>query len=210
MESNREERELIERVKSGESQCFSELVLRYERPVFQSVFAFLGNRQEAEDITQDVFVSAFRKISSFEYRASFLTWLRRIAYNQCVDARRKTKSRRTTSVDFELEPQQVSESQSPESVAQGNELLRHVRGAIDALAEEQRSIIILRDLDGLDYAEIAGLLDIPIGTVRSRLHRARCELREIMEKRGLASLLNESATVESQKLQESRGRISHD
>lgn len=208
MESNREDRELIERVKSGESQCFSELVLRYERPVFQSVFAFLGNRQEAEDVTQDVFVTAFRKIASFEYRASFLTWLRRIAYNQCIDARRKTKSRRTIAVDFDLEPQQVSNSPSPESVAQNNELLRNVRSTIDALAEEQRSIIILRDIDGLDYAEIASLLDIPIGTVRSRLHRARCELRDMMEKRGLASHLNESADTDSQSHQ-TRGRLSN-
>jgi RNA polymerase sigma-70 factor (ECF subfamily) len=209
MESNREDRELIERVKSGDSQWFSELVLRYERPVFQSVFAFLANRQDAEDVTQDVFVTAFRKIASFEYRASFLTWLRRIAYNQCVDARRKTKNRRTTSVDFELGAQQVSDFPSPEHAAQSQELLRHVRSAIDALAEEQRSILILRELDGLDYAEIAELLEIPVGTVRSRLHRARCELREIMENRGLSALLDEPASIESQKNRQSHGRLSN-
>lgn len=192
-----EDRDLIERVKSGESECFAELVLRYERPVFQSVFVFLGNRQEAEDVTQDVFVTAFRKIASFEYRASFLTWLRRIAFNQCVDARRKSKSRRTTSVDFEYEPQEVSEVPSPDSVAQGKELVDRVRGAIDSLGEEQRSIILLRDIDGLDYSEIAGLLDIPVGTVRSRLHRARCELREVMEKRGLQNLLDGPGALES-------------
>ncbi|XZE43480.1 RNA polymerase sigma factor [Pirellulaceae bacterium SH467] len=192
-----EDRDLIERVKSGESQCFAELVLRYERPVFQSVFAFLGNRQEAEDVTQDVFVTAFRKIASFEYRASFLTWLRRIAFNQCVDARRKSKSRRTTSVDFEIEPQRDSQVSSPDRVAQGNELIDRVRGAIDTLAEEQRTIILLRDIDGLDYSEIAGLLDIPVGTVRSRLHRARCELREVMEKRGLQNLLDGFGPLDS-------------
>lgn len=185
MKSSSEDSELINKVLAGEHPCFDVLVERYEHVVFNAALMFLRNRQSAEDVTQDVFISAYRRLASFEGRSSFATWLRKITFNQCIDYKRRQQARPVSS--FEDGPIQVADANSvnPVTIAEGNELVAGVRAAIDLLGEEQRGIILLREIQGLDYAEIAEVLDIPVGTVRSRLHRARLELRDVLVRQGL-------------------------
>lgn len=183
MESSSEDSELIKKVLGGEHHHFDILVQRYERLVFSSALSFLRNRQSAEDVTQEVFLSAYRRLASFEGRSAFGTWLRRITFNQCIDFKRRLQSRPASN----LEDGSLHESQleSPSEIAEGKELVAGVREAIDLLGEEPRHIILLREIQGLDYSEIAEILAIPVGTVRSRLHRARLELKDILLRRGL-------------------------
>lgn len=189
MESPLDDVELIELVRSGSSHHFAILVGRHQNRIFQFVFSLLRNRQDAEDLTQEAFVGAFRKLHSFEGRSSFFTWLRRLAYNLCIDHLRKQKSRKsdlsTPDTSYLVAPQ----SANPMNRIEERETIDAVRSAMDQLSEEQRSIVCMRDIDGMDYSEIASVLDIPIGTVRSRLHRARLELKSVFERAGLRAFM---------------------
>jgi RNA polymerase sigma-70 factor, ECF subfamily len=183
-----EEKSLIRCVVAGESPKFELLVNRYQQRIFAVLFAMLGNRQDAEDVTQSAFVTAFRKLDKFENRSSFYTWLHRIAFHQAIDLQRKKA--RTTKRHMS---QDISESmhdasadlETPATIAVKNETAMQIQFALSKLANDQRNIIVLRDLQGMDYAEIASTLDLPIGTVRSRLHRARLELRDLLKSAGL-------------------------
>lgn len=196
MNSNSEDRQVIDQVLAGEPWRFSALVERYERPVFLSAFSFLRNRQDAEDVTQEVFVAAFRRLASFEGRSSFLTWLRKIVFNQCVDLRRKKIVRHSVSLESNSVLPLARPSDGPAAIAQRKDLVESVQRAIDSLSDEYRHIILLRDVDGIDYSEIASILEIPIGTVRSRLHRARSELKLVLESRRIDLLALEDSTSE--------------
>lgn len=182
-----EEKALIAAIVGGESQRFEQLVLTYQQRIFVAMLGLLGNRQDAEDVTQETFVSAFRKLDRFEFRSSFYTWLHRIAWNLAIDFQRQRGRRKNAMhIESDREADEISGHQPPpdHSVLTG-ETVAQVQKALMEIDEERRHVIVLRDLQGLDYAEIASLLDIPIGTVRSRLHRARIELREAMLRAGL-------------------------
>jgi RNA polymerase sigma-70 factor (ECF subfamily) len=186
MDAKLEDGELIQQILAGDSKPFSLLVTKHQRSVFSTAYGMLGNQQDAEDVTQEVFVTAFRKLATFEGRSSFLTWLRRIAFNLAIDLRRRKKSR-GSATQFAVADDIVSTKES--SVADSmitSETVSTVRRAIDSLPDEQRVVVVLRDLQDLDYSEIAELLSIPIGTVRSRLHRARLELKATLERMGAA------------------------
>jgi RNA polymerase sigma-70 factor (ECF subfamily) len=183
-----EEMVLIATIQAGQSAKFEILVENYQRRIYATLLAMLGNRQDAEDITQDTFITAFRKIKQYEQRSSFYTWLHRIAFNLAIDLQRKQK--RTTKKcvgDQLLETQESSESQAttPDAITIAKETGQLVQLAMSRLEPERRNIIALRDLQGLDYSDIAAMLDLPMGTVRSRLHRARLELKDIMESMGM-------------------------
>ena len=189
MESPLDDTELIELIRSGSTHHFAVLVERHQNRIFQFVLALLRNRQDAEDVAQEAFVGAFRKLDSFEGRSSFFTWLRRLAYNACIDHLRKKKSRKSDLSTPDTSYLVASQSANPMNRLEERETIDAVRSAIDQLPEEQRSIVCMRDIDGMDYSEIASVLDIPIGTVRSRLHRARLELKSIFERAGLRAFL---------------------
>lgn len=182
-----EEKALITAIVGGESHKFEQLVVAYQQRIFVAMVGILGNRQDAEDVTQDAFVTAFRKIQKFEFRSSFYTWLHRIAWNLAIDFQRQRGRRRNAMhVEGDHETTEISGQQpTPDQTMLTNETIAQVQKALMQIDEERRHVIILRDLQGLDYAEIASLLDIPIGTVRSRLHRARLELREVMMSSGM-------------------------
>lgn len=189
MESPLDDAELIELIRAGSVQYFAALVERHQNRVFQFVFSLIRNRQDAEDVTQDAFVGAFRKLDSFEGRSTFFTWLRRLAYNACIDHLRKQKSRKSDLSTPDTSHLVAPQSANPMNRFEERETIDAVRSAIDQLPEEQRSIACMRDIDGMDYSEIASVLDIPIGTVRSRLHRARLELKSILERAGLHAFM---------------------
>ena len=183
-----EETALIDYIVSGQASKFEILVGNYQQRIYASLFAMLGNRQDAEDVTQETFLTAFRKLDQFERRSSFYTWLHRIAFNTAIDLQRRkkrTKNQFSSGDMTETSEPKEQYSHSPPSIVMAKETVFQVQIALSRLDEERRSIIVLRDLQGVDYAEIAGFLGIPIGTVRSRLHRARIELREIMTAMGI-------------------------
>jgi RNA polymerase sigma-70 factor (ECF subfamily) len=172
----------IRRVLDGDAAAYSELVRRYQSRLFAIVYAMTGNREDAEDLTQEAFARAFWKLNTFQHRSSFATWLSHIAMNLTRSHRRKHRHEKS-------QPKMPFDLAMEEAVARGpqvdqrsieQEQSEKLRQAILRLDEERRSILILRDVDGMDYESIAETLDVPIGTVRSRLHRARLELREII------------------------------
>jgi RNA polymerase sigma-70 factor (ECF subfamily) len=171
--------ELVRRVQKGERGAFDLLVLRYQHKVVKLVARLLRDPAEAEDVAQDAFVKAYRALGSFRGDSAFYTWLYRIAVNT---ARNTMASRQRRPLDYEADlsesEQSVVESRmrhgdTPEAVALTDEIHRTVNDAIGALPEDLRTAIVLREVEGLSYEEIAEAMDCPVGTVRSRIFRAR-------------------------------------
>ena len=156
-----------------------------------------GSAEDAQDIAQEAFVQAYLKLDTFGGRSAFYTWLYRIAFNCCVSHGRKRRER--TSLDTLRESSGLDPSDpadGPDQPALAAERCELLHAALGQLAEEHRQVIVLRELDGFDYKQIAEVLEVPIGTIRSRLFRARLQLKEL-----LASVLGESpsaATTDTQ------------
>ena len=175
-----EEDDLIRSAKEGDLDSFNHLVERYQREVYNLSLRMLGNAPAAEDATQDAFISAFRGIGKFR-GGSFRAWLFRIAANACRDQLRSLRRRPTTSMDsvpLEIE----SDQPSPEDLAMRRELGEEIKRALAALPPDQRLAVILRDIEGLDYGEIAHVTGSSLGTVKSRINRGRERLRHHLER----------------------------
>ena len=163
--------ELVERFKSGEKAVFEELFSIYQDMVFNIAWGMSGNRELAEDITQEAFVRAYLGLSGFRGKSSFKTWLYRIAVNQAL--RMRGQSARRTDVEHLMEDIDLpSDEITPGEAAQISEMERSVREAIAELPEAQRTVVTLRYLEGLDLADVAEVLGTPLGTVKSRIHHA--------------------------------------
>ena len=206
-----EETALIDSIVSGQSSKFEVLVGSYQQRIYATLFGILGNRQDAEDVTQETFITAFRKLDQFEHRSSFYTWLHRIAFNAAIDLQRRKKRAKNQFIvrdSVEISEPADRQTESPATIVMAKETVAQVQLALSRLDEERRNIIVLRDLQGIDYAEIASMLDIPAGTVRSRLHRARIELREIMNAMGIGDspLQQEQSVVKKQMVAQGRNQ----
>ena len=182
--SNIDDAALIERSRGGEPEAFGELVVRYQDRLYNTLTRVCGDAEEARDVAQEAFVQAFVKLDSFQGKSAFYTWLYRIAFNTAISRRRRRKP--TTSLDEArdaagVEP--VDHDAAPEANLDREEQAIQVQAALATLSEEHRTVLVLREIDDRDYETISQMLDIPVGTVRSRLHRARRELREEMERR---------------------------
>jgi RNA polymerase sigma-70 factor (ECF subfamily) len=187
------ERVLIRRLQQRDEKAFVEIVRMYQHKVFNLVYRMIGNAEEAEDVAQEVFVTVFKAIDSFRGEAKFSTWLYRIAANHCKN-RMKYLGRRSYKATGELNEateKEAAEAQpssmrphvdGPDAVLEGLELERTVQDGIKALEEEHRVLIILRDVEDLSYEEISSITGLELGTVKSRLHRARLQLKEHMAK----------------------------
>jgi RNA polymerase sigma-70 factor (ECF subfamily) len=170
---------LIDQSLQGNTGAFGQLVQRHQDRLYNALVHLVGDRVEAEDIAQEAFVQAFLKLRTFQRQSAFYTWLYRIAFNNAVS--RKRRKRLEVSIDQGREQSGLEPSDDGE--APGDRLLREeqarqVREGLALLSEEHRAILVLREIEGCDYDAIAQILDINIGTVRSRLHRARAHLRE--------------------------------
>ena len=171
---------LVQRVQKGDKTAFDLLVRKYQHKVVKLVTRYLRDPSEAEDVAQEAFIKAYRAIPQFRGDSAFYTWLYRIAINTAKNA---IVSRDRSPVDFDLDLQTVEESNSmqmrladaetPESLLQTEEIRTTVNQAIEALPEDLRTAIVLRELEGLSYEDIAQAMDCPVGTVRSRIFRAR-------------------------------------
>jgi len=180
---------LIERAQRGQMDAFGQLIAKYQDRIYNAIYRIAGSPENASDLTQEAFLKAMESIDRFKGRSGFYTWLFRIAVNQAISARRKQKRRSTISLsgndgDWELDGQAAGlrPGTDRESTDPAERMLRREREALvdrslRSLDPEQRAMLVMRDMESMDYATIAEILDVPIGTVKSRLHRARMALR---------------------------------
>lgn len=189
--SSTSEEHLVERLQRREEPAFNELVLQYEKSVYRLAFRMLGSVSDAEDLAQEVFVQVFRNIEAFRGESKISTWLYRITVNLSKN-RTKYLARRHSHQHQELEETASGVTESvgfvttgqvsrPDQDLLGSELERIVQECLLSLDSEFREVLILRDVEGLSYEEIALLLEVPQGTLKSRLHRARAELKARVE-----------------------------
>ena len=183
---------LVRRVQRGDKGAFDALVLKYQHKLVKLVMRYVRNPAEAEDIAQEAFIKAYRALPQFRGDSAFYTWLYRIAINTAKNA---VVSRDRSPVEYDLDRSNTDESydmqgrmkdsETPEGLVLTDEIRSTVNAAIDALPEDLRTAIVLRELEGLSYEEIAAAMSCPVGTVRSRIFRAReaidRRLREVFE-----------------------------
>jgi RNA polymerase sigma-70 factor (ECF subfamily) len=180
-----DDREAVRRVQAGDTEAFEPLVEKYKRKVFRLAYQVLRDQEEALDVAQEAFVKAFRALPAFKGDSAFYTWLFRITMNVALDRKRQRATRAKSFGAEDVPPEEwertaTSTDPDPEDVATGVERRERIRKGLASLSEHHRTIIILSDIEGLQYREIAEVLGIPMGTVMSRLHHARKRLREVL------------------------------
>ena len=193
--------EIVRRAQAGDHDAFRMLVERYQGRAYGLALRVLRDEEQAKDAVQDAFLKVYRSLDRFEGRAGFYTWLYRIVMNQCLDHKRRDKSDREVEWNDESAVGLLDASESAASLAgrdadreapdvaiERSEIRQAVARAIDALPEDARRTIQLREIDGLSYKEIAEAMGIPKGTVMSRLHYARQRLRELLQEAGIDPL----------------------
>ncbi|MCA9245786.1 MAG: sigma-70 family RNA polymerase sigma factor [Planctomycetales bacterium] len=171
--------QIIQRVLAGERSAFGLLVSRYQDRLYNTLFHVVGSAEDARDLVQDAFVQALVKLDTFRGTSAFYTWLYRIAFNQAMSLKRREKP--VESIEFarqQVGREPIDGSDRPDEPMMRQERVDLVRSALAALGEEHRTILVLREIDGCCYETISEILNLPIGTVRSRLHRARTQLRD--------------------------------
>lgn len=187
--SSREDEELVAGAKTGEVDAFNEIVQRYETAVYGLCLRFLANTEAAADAAQETFVAAFRHLSG--YRGGNLrSWLLRIAANRCRDELRRLRSRPTTSLDDLADEGEglviaAEENETPEEATLRHERSQALAQALGKLSADHRLAVLLCDVEGLDYRQAAQAMDCSLGTVKSRLSRARAYLRDWLREREL-------------------------
>jgi RNA polymerase sigma-70 factor (ECF subfamily) len=178
---------LIEEAKKGDLDAFNSLVLSYQTRVYNLAYRILGDEASAEDITQTTFLAAYQKLSGFR-GGSYMAWILRIATNQCYDSLRYAKRHPTTPLEPGNDDDDTPESPSwmtdtsnePEDMFDQAELEHAIQHCLNALPAEYRTVAVLVDVQGMDYEAVAGIIKTPLGTVKSRLARARLRLRECL------------------------------
>ena len=180
-----DEARLIERATRGDAQAFNELMGAHERRMYAVAFRMCGTKEDAEDCLQEAMLRIYRSISTFKAQSSFGTWVYRITMNTCLDELRRRKNRPSTSLDDMLDagwsPSDTREG--PEQRAVRSELRTGLEAMILELPEDMRSAVVLRDIQGLSYEDIARALDANVGTIKSRISRGREKLREKIQAR---------------------------
>jgi RNA polymerase sigma-70 factor (ECF subfamily) len=180
MTGSNDDNSLIEACRAGRSEAFGILVQRYQDRLYPTMLRLTGSAEDALDLLQDAFLKAFEKLDKFHGESSFYTWVYRIAVNLALSGRRRRKvTLRLTRTDHDpIDPRDESPSSDPTlplELAERDEL---IQAALNALADDHRAVVVMKEFDGLRYEEIASILGVPVGTVRSRLHRARLDLKE--------------------------------
>lgn len=184
-----DEPSLIEAAQQGKVDAFNELVLTYQHQVYNLAHRILGDPASAADVTQETFIAAFNSIARFR-GGSFKSYLMRIVSNRCYDELRRRKRRPATSfedfgdVDEEANPVLVNGGEGPEAHAESQEVAHAIQAGIETLPPDQRVTLVLSDVQGLSYQEIAAATGVSLGTVKSRLARARGKLRDYLRTKG--------------------------
>ena len=172
--------DLEERLRRGDPRAFEDLVIAYQHRVFGVALRMLRNRSEAEEIAQEVFLRVHRAVEDFRGEAKLSTWLYAITSRLCLN--RLASGERRMAREGEESLERLRGDADPAAHVERIELEAALQRAIPELPEERRIVVVLRDFEGLSYEEIAAALDLPLGTVRSRLHRARTDLKEKLER----------------------------
>ena len=177
---------LIAECLQGDTAAFGVLVRRHQDRLYNSVYRMVGNAEDAYDVVQEAFLNAYQSLESFKGDSLFFTWLYRIAVNTAISLKRKQRA--VVSIDAgrngdqSMEPPDTSDLSRPGHAMEQAEQQRRVRAALARLSPEHRAVLVMKDMEGQKYENMAEVLQVPIGTIRSRLHRARLELRELLEK----------------------------
>lgn len=180
-----DDNQLIDAALAGNSAAFGELVRKYQDRLYNTMTHLTRSSEDARDAVQDAFVKAFVKLDTFQRSSGFYTWLYRIAFNTAMSQQRRRRP--AESLDTRSDrgaiprrgcPEPLDPATGPSDRLEREELALQVRAALETLSDEHRMVLILRDIDGCDYEAMAEMLSVPVGTVRSRLHRARLQLRE--------------------------------
>ena len=184
------EKVLVQQAKAGDRNAFAALVSAYETKIYNLALRYLGNREDAMDASQEVFLRVFRFLPGFQEESGFSTWIYRIGVNVCKDmlAKQSRRNEQSLEVEDEDDKQRTMEladhRYTPEQIVENAELRSVLSEAIAALPDQQREVIVLRDIQGLSYDEIANVLSLEPGTVKSRLSRARENLRKKLLQNG--------------------------
>jgi len=181
--------ELVRAAAGGDEDAFAQLVALHEKKVYNLALRMCGDPEDAWDAAQEAFLSAWRGLPSFRGEAGFATWLYRLTTNACIDFLRRSRRRETVSMTVEDEEddrqaQIPDERYSPQRELERQEARRALQEGLAALSPEHRQVLLLRELEGLSYQEIARCLELEEGTVKSRIARARLSLREILVRSG--------------------------
>ncbi len=172
------ENDLIKRCRDRDPRAMEQIVKRYQKQVYNTAYGIVGNREDAQDITQDVFLTVWNKISQFKQKSKFSTWIYQIAKNQSLNLKSKKKRRKTDATEIDDTQAWVPvEEKTPETKVLANEQQKLLLEALDSLKEKHRIILVLREMESLSYDDIAQVLGCSVGRVKSRLHEARLALR---------------------------------
>jgi RNA polymerase sigma-70 factor, ECF subfamily len=175
---------VVKRAQQGDRKALEELILGCERRVYNIAYRFMGNEADAYDMAQEALIKLYRNITSFKHKSSLSSWVYRLTVNTCMDGLRKRKHA-PISLEYSMEKGVSIEdtySASPEEQALSIEESEDIQKAINVLSDSYKSVIVMRDIDGLSYEEISESLDISIGTVKSRINRGRQQLKELLFK----------------------------
>jgi RNA polymerase sigma-70 factor (ECF subfamily) len=188
-------KEVIESCKAGDEKAFAEIVLHRQKKVFNISYRMLGNMEEAKDLAQEVFISVFESIKNLKEEIKFDAWLTQITLNHCRNRWKYLKRRQYFNSDSLDDPIETEEgnmpkaiydpSGNPETLYEKKRVQQLIQRGLLKLKEDQRELLVLRDLQGFSYEEIGESLGLPEGTIKSKLHRARMDLKGILEKSGL-------------------------
>jgi RNA polymerase sigma-70 factor (ECF subfamily) len=179
-----DDKSLIDACRAGRTEAFGALVSRYQDRLYPTILRLAGCAEDAQDVMQEAFLRAFQKLDRFHGESSFYTWVYRIAVNLTLSGHRRRRvaaRRRDESRGRALETACDPRDNDPSAPLERSERDRIIQGALDSLAPDHRAVVVMKEFDGLQYEEIGAILGVPVGTVRSRLHRARCELRERLQ-----------------------------
>ncbi len=182
-----EEHALVRQVLEGDGEAYRVLVERYQDRIYYVCYGFVRNQEDARDLAQESFVKAYRNLPGFEFRSKFYSWLARIATNLCIDWLRRKKVRKAEEFDESIAAHESAGVLSmahykndPRRAVESNQLRVRLMAAIEELPDQQRQAIVLREIDGLPYRDIAEIMGIPEGTVMSRLYYARKKLQQAL------------------------------
>ena len=182
-----DENRLIDECLKGQTAAFGELVRRYQDRLFNTVYRLVDSAEDAQDVVQEAFLHAYQSLDRFKGDSQFFTWLYRIAVNSAISLKRKHRvavklNQSGLGQGSVPEPPDMSEFSQPDQALERADEERRIQAALNRLSPEHRAVLILKDLEEQKYETMAEILQVPIGTIRSRLHRARLELREVLEK----------------------------
>ncbi len=174
---------LARRAATADPRAWDEIIERYGERIYNLAFRFAGNRAEAEDLTQDIFLKLYRNLDRYRGDVPLIAWALRLSRNLCIDHYRHTRTRRRLETVSDEVLEHLPSGEDPERRSQKRERRRMVRQVLAEMSESLASVVMLRDLQGLSYNEIAAFFEVPVGTIKSRLNRARRELVRRVEKR---------------------------